>query len=411
MHRPTHLRLAWPVAIALITGARPAASIAGELPVAADTAASSTEYAKNRQRAAQRFLEVYEDLQFGAVPAPDNEALLDAALRGMVRDADPDGSDAYFTAEELREFTEGLAGGAGGTGLVCMPRAGEWTVVNVTRGSAAEEAGIRSGDLIERIDGRVLTAPDAWRLIRRLSGPAGTQVAVSTRHPGEPTARELALERRARPAVAPSLVEVAPSIALLRIDSFQLDTLDRVVALLTPAPSAGVRWRGLVIDLRDQPGGLLDTTVAIASIFLPADAVVVRTAGRRRESTATYTGDLSPWPRLRGAAAVPRLRDAWRDVPLAVLVNGQTASGAEIVAGALQDHHRAALVGTPTFGKANIQTVLPLKGGGAIKVTTAWYETPQGRRLQGQGLQPDVRVDDPAPEAAVRAAIARLQAR
>ncbi len=330
--------------------------------------------------------QVMAHIENSYVDPVDEDRLIDGAIRGMVATLDP--HSAYLNAEEYALLESDTTGQFGGVGVEIDARGDFLTVIAPIEGSPADRAGVRAGDEILSIDGRDARGLDVDDAVRRMRGAPGTHVRVTVQRRGTPEPIHLDL---AREVVHVASVEAHPmedGFGYINLKSFQersSDEMDAALDRLTRA--AGGHLRGLVLDLRNDPGGLLDESVLIADDFL-TDGVIVSTRGR--------DGDTQDEARAHGSGTRP-------DFPMVVLVNEYTASAAEILAGALQDHHRALLVGTRTFGKGSVQTVIDLPDGGALKLTIARYFTPSGRSIQAQGIAPDVQVEqitlpEPTPD-------------
>jgi carboxyl-terminal processing protease len=312
----------------------------------------------------------------------DEDRLIDGAVRGMVSTLDPHSS--YLSPEDYALLEADTSGQFGGVGVEIDARGDFLTVLVPFAGSPAARAGVRAGDEILQIDGHDARGMDVDEAIRRMRGRPGTRVRITLRRRGvtEPVRVELVREIIRVNSVESR--ELPEGVGYIAIKSFQDRTSDEVsqaIDRLTRA--AGGRLRGLVLDLRYNPGGLLDEAVFVADQFL-RDGVIVTTRGRN--------GQAQDEARARAPGTRP-------DFAMVVLVNGYSASAAEIVAGALQDHRRALVVGERTFGKGSVQSVIDLPDGGALKLTIARYFTPSGRSIQAQGIAPDVLVEEgEAPE-------------
>ena len=320
--------------------------------------------------------QVMAHIENSYVDAVDEDRLIDGAIRGMVGTLDPHSS--YLNAEEYALLESDTTGQFGGVGVEIDARGDFLTVIAPIAGSPAARAGVRAGDEILQIDGRDARGLDVDEAVRRMRGAPGSHVRVVLQRRGQNDPLRLDLVRE---VVHVSSVESHPmegGVGYLTIKSFQERSSDEVTRALDELTrSANGRLNGLVLDLRNDPGGLLDEAIFIADEFL-TDGVIVSTRGR--------DGSAQDEARAHTAGTRP-------DFPIVVLVNEYTASAAEILAGALQDHHRATLVGTRTFGKGSVQTVVDLPDGGALKLTIARYFTPSGRSIQAQGIAPDVQVE------------------
>ncbi len=352
--------------------------------------------------------EVIERVQREYVDTVSHPALIDDALRGLVG-----GLDAYSTyldAEEYADLRVSTAGTYAGIGIEVSTADRALRVVRPFRDSPAASAGIRSGDLIAAIDGEPVGA-DLDAAMSRMRGPRGSIVKLAVTRVGQTLPLEFSVERAQVEVHSVALLPLAGGYLYARVTSFSDTTAVDFSASLARARSQGIKPRGLVLDLRNNPGGVLESAVDVADQLLESGIIVTadgRTASARFSMSAT-PGDVLP------------------GVPVVVLVNGGTASAAEILAGALQDHHRAVLLGTRTFGKGSVQTVMPLTQGRALKLTTSRYFTPSGRSIQGLGIQPDhevehdglpldlddarVRADPAARDATIHAAVELLKGR
>ncbi|AVS99129.1 peptidase S41 [Paracidovorax avenae] len=347
----------------------------------------------------------YRELQNSMVEKPDDRALLVAATKGMLRQADPDNGE-YFTAAELEALPGRAAPDAESIGVQFRYRDHQYHLIPL-QGSAAAEAGVASGDRLYAIDGTRVKGLESSRVRELLSGPAGSRVALTVFRESSLSVLNIPVERRAYVAPPVLLSRPAPGMALLRVPHFNASGLQEAADAVAEA------WRAqpfdaMILDLRGCPGGLVESTVGIASMFLPRDTVVMKTSGAGAQASATY---LATPDAYRGAGRqdpLENLPPQIRTMALAVLVDADTASGAEIVAAALQDHRRARVFGRPTAGRGSIQTIRPMQKG-AIKFTTAYWISPGGRSIQGNGVAPDQIVADPSAQSTLQAAMASLQ--
>jgi carboxyl-terminal processing protease len=317
------------------------------------------------------FTAVFREVQRSYVEPVSADQLMKAAIRGLLLDLDP--HSAYLKKSDLQALTDDTSGRYGGLGIEIQMRAGALTVIAPIDDTPAARAGIQSGDVISRIDGIPVESENADVAIDRMRGEAGSSVKLTIIRAGQP-AFDLTLVREVIDITAVRGRLLAPGFGYIRIAAFQTNTAEetarRIAALIEP----GKPLDGLVLDLRSNPGGLLDAAVDVADLFLDSGAIV-STRGRVPLASAQF--DAVPGDVLLGA-------------PLVVLVDGGSASASEIVAGALQDRRRALILGQRTFGKGSVQSVLPLASGEAIKLTTALYYTPSGRSIQAEGIEPDV---------------------
>jgi carboxyl-terminal processing protease len=321
---------------------------------------------------ASLFAEVYERIKREYVQDIDDHTLMDKAVRGMVAGLDP--HSAYLDSEEFEEIRLSTMGSYPGVGIEVAPADGAVKILRTFENSPAQRAGLRPDDEIVRIDGAEVGA-DLTGAIARLRGPSGSTVKLTIRRSSMAGLMEFPLRRAEVEVSSVTARTLEPGFGYVRISTFSETTpgdLNRAVARLKRDNPDGLK--GLMLDLRDNPGGVLESGVAVADDFLER-GVIVTADGRTPE--ARFEMDATPGDLINGA-------------PLVVLVNGGTASASEIVAGALKDHSRAVLVGSRTYGKGSVQTVMPLTHGGAIKLTTSLYFTPSGASIQGKGIVPDI---------------------
>jgi carboxyl-terminal processing protease len=324
---------------------------------------------------ARLFAEVLERVKRDYVEPIDDAELMESAIRGMVSDLDP--HSQYLDAGEYRDIRISTTGSYTGIGIEVDQSEGRIMVVAPIAGSPAARAGIRGGDQLVAVNGWSLDGSSLQETIERLRGQAGTEVTVSVLR--EDRVIDHDMRRQIIRMVSVHRELLAPAFGYVRVSQFNENTtreLSRAVDELQDA--SGGMLEGLVLDLRDNPGGVLDAAVNVADLFLNS-GIIVTAEGRSLDSRfkrSAHRGDI-----LDGAEMV-------------VLVNRGSASASEIVAGALQDNNRATIVGTETFGKGLVQTVVPLSKGRAIKLTTSRYYTPSGDSIQDVGIAPDVYVED-----------------
>ena len=326
---------------------------------------------------ASLFAEVYERIKREYVDDVDDHALMEKAVRGMVAALDP--HSAYLDNEEFNEIRLSTMGSYPGVGIEVVAANGVVRVLKPIEGSPAREAGILAGDAIVRIDGTEIGA-DLAGALARMRGSSGSVVHLSIRRDGTPGILEFAVHRAQVEVHSVAWSTLEPGYGYVRITTFSETTpedLKSAILALKRDNQAGIK--GLILDLRNNPGGVLESGVAVADDFLDS-GVIVTADGRTPD--ARFQMDATPGDLIDGA-------------PLVVLVNAGSASASEIVAGALKDHGRALLVGRRTYGKGSVQTVMPLVRGGAVKLTTSRYFTPSGASIHGKGLMPDVPEDGP----------------
>ncbi len=327
-------------------------------------------------------------------PVADNKLLTDA-ISGMVAALDP--HSAYLDPRAFKELREGTEGKFVGIGIeIAAGEDGYIGIVAPIEDSPAWRAGIQSGDLITRIDNHAVQGVGVDEAVKKMRGEPHTKVTLTVLRKGapQPLAFTIAREEIVQKSVKGKMVE--PGYAWLRISQFQEPTLDDMAAKIGALYKQDPQLKGLVLDLRNDPGGLLQGAVGVSAAFLPKDAEIVSTNGQLAEQQQRFYGRAADYSLRADSDALARLPAALKKLPLAVLVNSGSASASEIVAGALQDYKRAAIIGSQTFGKGSVQTVRQLTADTAVKLTTARYYTPKGRSIQAKGIVPDLLVDENA---------------
>jgi carboxyl-terminal processing protease len=338
---------------------------------------------------------VLERVKHDYVNPVDDHQLLQAAIRGMVASLDP--YSAYLDGDEYDEVKISSSGRYFGVGIELSIEDEQVVVIAPFDGSPAAQAGIRSGDIIVTIDGIPVNTNTLADTIGRMRGAEGTPVKIGIMREGNPEPMVFTLKRSRVDLHSVRGEMLEPGYAYLRISQFSETTGDDLNATMKDLRKHnGAPLKGLVLDLRDNPGGVLEAAVAVADAFLDS-GVIVTAKGRTPDSK--FEMDATPGDVLNGA-------------PIVVLVNGGSASAAEIVAGALKDQHRAKLMGRTTFGKGSVQTIIPLSDDRAVKLTTSLYYTPSGVSINHRGIAPDIELErDPKPPATPAPEGAPLQQR
>jgi carboxyl-terminal processing protease len=342
------------------------------------------------------FSEVFGRIKSDYVEPVTDKKLINEAINGMLSGLDP--HSAYLDADAFKELQVGTQGEFGGLGIEVSMEDGLVKVVSPIEDTPAFHAGIKSGDLIVKLDDTLVKGMTLNDAVKHMRGKPGSKVVLTIIRKEEPKPLTITLVRAVIKvqSVKPKLLE--SGYGFIRITQFQEHTGENLATALENLIKQNQEpLKGLVLDLRNDPGGLLTGAVGVSAAFLAKDALVVYTEGRTEDAKMRLTA--SPEHYLRGNGKsdyLKNLPDSVKSVPLVVLVNGGSASASEIVAGALQDHKRAVIMGTQTFGKGSVQTVLPLGNNTAIKLTTARYYTPGGRSIQAKGIVPDILVEDPA---------------
>ena len=343
----------------------------------------------------QQLAAVFSMVKSDYVEAVDDKKLISDAIAGMVSSLDP--HSQYFDKKSYKEFREGTAGRFVGVGIEITQEDGLVKVVSPIEGSPADRGGIKSGDLITKVDDTSVRGLSLNEAVKRMRGEPRTKVVLTIFRKSENRTFPVTIVREEIKVVSVKGKPIEPGYGWVRLTQFQERTVEDMVKKLEDIYNQDPQLKGLVLDLRNDPGGLLDAAVAVSAVFLPEDVTVVSTNGQLEESKYVYKASPQFYLR-RGADPVRRLTETtkgiYKKIPLVVLVNEGSASASEIVAGALQDHKRATVMGSQTFGKGSVQTVRQLGPDTALKITTARYYTPSGRSIQAKGILPDVLIDD-----------------
>jgi carboxyl-terminal processing protease len=320
------------------------------------------------------FAEAFNRISSAYVEEIDDKTLLENAIKGMLSQMDPHSS--YLDKDSFNDLQESTSGNYGGLGIEIGMEDGLLKVISPIDDTPAANAGIESGDLIIQLDETPVKGMSLSEAIEAMRGEPGSNIEILLIKTDNPTPTPLTLTRQIIKVASVRQRYLEEGFGYLRIAQFQSGTGDEVEKALIQLKDEG-DLEGLVIDLRNNPGGVLQAAVAVSDVFID-DGLIVYTRGRMEDSETRYNA---------------RTPDSIQGVPIVVLVNAGTASASEIVAGALQDHGRAIVMGTTTFGKGSVQTILPLTNEKAIKLTTARYYTPNGKSIQAEGIIPDIWVD------------------
>jgi carboxyl-terminal processing protease len=319
------------------------------------------------------FAEIFTIIKRNYVTEVSDEALLEYAVEGMLTGLDP--HSAYLKGERYKDLNEGTTGQFGGLGLEVMMEDGFIKVVSPIDDTPASDAGIKSGDIIIRIDGKAIPGKNLQQATERMRGEPGTFITLTILRETKSEPFDIELERAVVRVNSVRGKQLSEEIGYLRVSQFQVETSEMFRKQVKTLRD-GKNFRGLILDLRNNPGGLLNSAISIADAFIE-EGIIVLTKGRQSENDQEFSA--SPTDMINGK-------------PIVVLINGGSASASEIVAGALQDHKRALILGTESFGKGSVQTVMDIGETQAIKLTTARYYTPSGRSIQAAGIIPDVQV-------------------
>ncbi len=358
----------------------------------------------------QQMAAVFGMIKSDYVEPVDEKKLISDAISGMVASLDP--HSQYFDKKTFKEFREGTTGRFVGVGIEITQEDGLVKVVSPIEGSPAFRAGLKPGDLITKIDDTAVKGLSLNDAVKRMRGEPNTKVDLTIFRKDESRSFPVTITREEIRTQSVKGKVVEPGYAWIRLSQFQDRTVDDFARKLEEIYKQEPNLKGLVLDLRNDPGGLLDAAVAVSSAFLPEGVTVVSTNGQLADSKFTYKAAPEYYLRRGGSDPLKRLPAALKNVPIVVLVNEGSASASEIVAGALQDHKRATIMGSQTFGKGSVQTVRPLGPDTGLKLTTARYYTPSGNSIQAKGIVPDVMVDETeegSPFAALRTREADLE--
>lgn len=341
----------------------------------------------------KQLADVYGLIKSDYVESVDDKKLLTEAISGMVASLDP--HSAYLDKKAYAELREGSQGKFVGLGIeIAQSDEGYIKIVAPIEDSPAYRAGIKPGDMITRLDTTSLKGLTLDESVKKMRGEPGTKVQLTILRKDEPQPLQFTLNREEIHQKSVKARMVSPGYAWLRISQFQEPTVDDLASKITELYSQDPQLKGLVLDLRNDPGGVLQGAIGVAAAFLPKDTPIVSTNGQLPDSKQIFYGRAEYYSLRGDGDPLARLPEAVKHVPMAVLVNTGSASASEIVAGALQDYKRATIIGSQTFGKGSVQTIRQLTADTAVKLTTARYYTPHGRSIQAKGILPDLAVDE-----------------
>lgn len=318
------------------------------------------------------FSDVLEEIEKNYVEPVDTRALIEKAITGMVESLDP--HSTFMPPQAFDALQNETRGEFGGIGIVITKRDGMLTVVSPIEGTPASKAGIRANDVIIRVEGKSTKDMMLWEAVKQMRGEPGTNVNITLMREGRSKPLELSLVRDVIPMESVKYAMLKPGYGYIWITNFRENTTDEVKKALADLEKNGDPLKGLILDMRDNPGGLLTQAVSVSDVFL-TEGKIVSIRGRSEKEESVYEASMDK---------------SESDYPVVVLINGGTASAAEIVAGALQDHNRGLVLGTTSFGKGSVQTVKSLRGGYGLKYTIARYYTPNGSSIQAEGIHPDL---------------------
>jgi carboxyl-terminal processing protease len=325
------------------------------------------------------FTEVLSIIQNQYVDEVPPKDIIYGAIKGTLRGLDP--HSAFLDPENYKDMQVETSGSFGGLGIEITLKDDVLTVVAPIEGTPAYRAGIHPGDRIVKIEGLPTKDMQLTDAVKRMRGKPGTKVTIGIMREGWGEPKDFPITREQIRVQSVRTLELEPGLEYIRLRQFQEQTSNDLETLLDKYTKEK-KIQALILDLRNNPGGLLTASVEVAEKFLEAGKLIVYTEGRVRNQNMRFSATA---------------RRVYTDFPMAVLVNNGSASASEIVAGALQDHGRAIVLGTTTFGKGSVQTIIPLSDGSGLRLTTAKYFTPKGRSIHGKGLSPDITVEIPKP--------------
>ncbi len=339
------------------------------------------------------FADVFNAVKSGYVEPVEDKALITHAVSGMLSGLDP--HSAYLDQDAFKDLQVGTQGEFGGLGIEVGMEDGFVKVVSPIEDTPAFRAGVKAGDLIIKLDDTIVKGMTLNDAVKRMRGKPKTDITLTISRKGETKPIVVTLTREVIKVQSVKSKVIEPGYGYLRVTQFQENTTANLVKHINELYKPGP-LKGLVLDLRNDPGGLLHGAIGVSAAFLPPRSLVVSTDGRTEDAKRKYFAAGEDYLRGTREDYLKNLPPAIKSVPMVTLVNGGSASASEIVAGALQDHKRSIVLGTTTFGKGSVQTILPLTNNTAIKLTTARYYTPNGRTIQAKGITPDIAVEETA---------------
>jgi carboxyl-terminal processing protease len=339
----------------------------------------------------RKMAEAFDVIKTNYVEPVEDKKLLTEALSGMVASLDP--HSAYLDKKAYRELREQTQGKFVGLGIEVGMEDGYVKVISPIEDSPAYKAGLRAGDLITRLDATPVKGMTLDEAVKRMRGEENTKITLSVFRKDENKQFLATIVRKEIKTVSVKSKMIEPGYAWLRVTQFQVPTVKDFVKQIKQLYAANPNLKGIVLDLRNDPGGVLPGAIGVSSVFLDKNAIVTSTNGQMANSNEIFRWERK-WYGESHSNPLDELPDAIKTVPMVVLVNGGSASASEIVAGALQDYKRAIIMGTQTFGKGSVQSILPFADDTALKLTTARYYTPKNRSIQAKGIVPDMLVDE-----------------
>jgi len=342
----------------------------------------------------RQLADVFGLIKSDYVESVEDKKLLTEAISGMVASLDP--HSAYLDKKAFKELREGTQGKFVGLGIEVGMEDGYVKVISPIEDSPAYKAGLKAGDLITRLDSTPVKGMTLDEAVKKMRGEPGTKITLTVARKDEDKPLFITIVRQEIRVQSVKSKLIEPGYGWLRVSQFQEPTVEDMAKKLSAMYEQDPHLKGLVLDLRNDPGGVLPGAIGVSAAFLPKDSVVVSTNGQLPDSKQTFYARREFYSARANGDPLSKLPEAVKKVPLVVLVNTGSASASEIVAGALQDYKRATVIGTLTFGKGSVQTIRQLSTDTAVKLTTARYYTPSGRSIQAKGIVPDILVDETA---------------
>ncbi len=341
------------------------------------------------------FTDVFARIKTDYVEPVEDKKLITEAINGMLTGLDP--HSTYLDADAFKDLQVGTQGEFGGLGIEVGMEDGFVKVVSPIEDTPAYKAGVKPGDLIVKLDDTPVKGMSLNDAVKRMRGKPGSSIKLTIARKGVNKPVVVTLTRAVIKIRSVKSKLLEDGYGYVRVTQFQEHTGELLAEALSKLYKDNkAPLKGLILDLRNDPGGLLNGAVAVAAAFVKPDSLVVYTEGRTEDAKMQLTASRENYLRPMQLDYLKSLPEGVKKVPMVVLVNSGSASASEIVAGALQDHKRAVIMGTRTFGKGSVQTILPIGNGTAIKLTTARYFTPNGRSIQAKGIEPDIVVEDPS---------------
>ena len=340
----------------------------------------------------RQLADVFGLIKSDYVEVVEDKKLLTEAISGMVASLDP--HSAYLDKKAFKELREGTQGKFVGLGIEVGMEDGYVKVISPIEDSPAYKAGLKAGDLITRLDSTPVKGMTLDEAVKRMRGEPNTKITLTVARKDEDKPLLIAITRQEIRVQSVKGKIVEPGYGWVRVSQFQEPTVEDLAKKIAALYAQEPNLKGLVLDLRNDPGGVLPGAIGVSAAFLPKDVTIVSTNGQLPDSKANYLARRDFYSTRAGSDPLARLPEQVKKVKLVVLVNSGSASASEIVAGALQDYKRAAIMGTQTFGKGSVQTIRQISSDTAVKLTTARYYTPLGRSIQARGIVPDLMVDE-----------------